>query len=74
MQDPTSDPRILTKQQQERSLLKFLGLGVLVLAILVGFGVAEAGGPGLLVGLAVAFVGALLLAAFWSRRNAPSSD
>jgi hypothetical protein len=72
--DPTSDPRILTKQQQERSLVKFLGLGVLVLAILVGFGVAEAGGPGLLVGVLVAFVGALLLAAVWSRRRPPSSD
>jgi hypothetical protein len=71
--EPTSDPRILTKQQQKRSLLKFLGLGVLVLAILIGFGVAEAGGPGLLVGLVVAVVGALLLAV-WSRRNPSPSD
>jgi hypothetical protein len=73
MPDPSSDSRILTKRQQERSLLKFLGLGVLVLAILIGFGVAEAGGPGFLVGLVVAVVGALLVAV-WSRRTPASNN
>ena len=69
MPDPTIDSRILTKQQQERSLIKFLALGVLVLAIVVAFGVAEAGGPGLLAGVVVAVVGALVLAMVWSRRT-----
>jgi hypothetical protein len=62
------------RQQQERSLVKFVGLGVLIFAIVVGFGVAEAGGPRLLVALGVAVAGALLLVVVWSRRGSPSSD